>query len=44
MLKSPLVLSFYVKYQETIATMRTYWEAAIKKADTQKNRKTENQM
>ena len=38
-LKSPLVCSFSVKYQETTATIRMYCVEAMMKAVIQKNKK-----
>ena len=35
--KSPRLSVFVVKYQDATATIRTYWEAATKNAENQKN-------
>lgn len=42
--KFPRVSSFSVKYQLTTATISTYYEAAMRKAQTQKKKKMDHPM
>jgi len=41
MLKSPLLSDFAVKYHEATATINTYYEAATRKTENQKNKNRE---